>query len=127
MKNLMMFALSLLLSTTLAFAQGQPRQRGNGGQRPSVEQMAQRQTEWMTRELNLSADQIAAVDSINVLFAKAQETLRETLGNDRGKMREAMTALNQEKDKALEKVLTTEQLELYRKKAAEMFANRRRS
>lgn len=88
--------------------------------------MAKRTTEWMTAELNLTAEQTAPVDSINLLFAKAQQILFQSAEGDREKLRESMPALNQEKEKALSAVLTEEQLELYRKKVTEMARNRRR-
>jgi hypothetical protein len=101
------------------------RQRGEG-RRFAAEEMAKRTTEWMTAELNLTAEQTAPVDSINLLFAKAQQILFQSAEGDREKLRESMPALNQEKEKALSAVLTEEQLELYRKKVTEMAQNRRR-
>ncbi|MDR1602959.1 MAG: DUF4890 domain-containing protein [Tannerella sp.] len=100
--------------------------RQGGGQRLTAEEMVQRQNEWMTRELNLTAEQKNPVDSINTLFVRAQQILFQSVDGDREKIREAMTALNQEKEKALSTVLTDEQLETYKKKSAEMANSRRR-
>jgi hypothetical protein len=99
-------------------------QRGDG-RRFSPEEMAKRTTEWMTKELNLTAGQTAPVDSINLLFAQAQQILFQSFDGERDKIREAMTALNQEKEKALTGVLTEEQLELYKKRVSEMATRRR--
>ncbi|MDR2468963.1 MAG: hypothetical protein LBD27_00565 [Tannerella sp.] len=101
--------------------------RGEGGRRFSAEEVAKRTTEWMTQELKLTEAQIAPVDSINLLFAKAQQILFQSAQNDREKIRESMTALNKEKETALSAVLTKEQLELYRKKLTERMNNRRRN
>ncbi|MDR2763963.1 MAG: hypothetical protein LBB90_02925 [Tannerella sp.] len=101
------------------------RPRGEG-RRFTAEEMAKRTTEWMVAELNLTAAQTAPVDSVNRLFAQAQQILFQSAEGDRGKLRETMTALNQEKEKALSNILTEEQLELYKKKVAERAPNRRR-
>jgi hypothetical protein len=119
-KKIIVFIVSLLVCAPL-FAQSP---RGEG-RRLSPEEMAERTTGWMTKELNLTLEQIAPVDSINLLYAQAQQILFQSFEGERDKIREAMTALNQEKEKALAEVLTEEQLDLYRKKASEMFNNRR--
>ncbi|MDR3262313.1 MAG: DUF4890 domain-containing protein, partial [Tannerella sp.] len=112
------------LACTPLFAQAPQGSRG-GGRSFSPEEMAQRTTEWMTKELNLTSDQTTPVDSINLLYARAQQILFQSSEGERDKIREAMDALNQEKEKALAKVLTEAQLELYKKRVSEM-ANRRR-
>jgi hypothetical protein len=121
MRTFILLIVSLVACISL-HAQG----RQGGGQRITAEEMAQRQTEWMTTELKLTAEQKNPVDSINLLFARAQQILFQSADGDREKIREAMTALNQEKEKALAAVLTNEQLEEYKKKSAEMMNSRRR-
>ncbi|MDR2120105.1 MAG: DUF4890 domain-containing protein [Tannerella sp.] len=121
MKTYLVLIVSLFVCTSL-HAQG----RQGEGRRFTVEEVAQRQTEWMTEELKLDDTQKHAVDSINLLFTKAQQILFQSFEGDREKIREAMTALNSEKEKALEAVLTSEQLEDYKKKSAERMNNRRR-
>jgi Spy/CpxP family protein refolding chaperone len=115
MKKFILFTV-FLLSSTLIFAQA-PR---GGGQRSSPEEIAKRNTEWMTKDLKLTPEQVAPVDSINLLYAKAQQALFQSNVSDREKLREAFTALNGEKEKAFEKVLTKDQFEQYKKKVAEM-------
>ncbi len=97
-----------------------------GRQRMTVEERAKSVTEWMKTELKLTSEQIAPVDSINLLFAKTQQLLFQSADGDRTKIRESMEGLEKEKVTALAKVLTPEQLEAYKKKAQEMLQNRRR-
>jgi len=101
-------------------------QNSQGGQRMSVEERAKMTTEWMTKELDLTVEQITPVDSINLLFAKAQQIIFQSADGDREKIRETMEALEKEKEASLSKVLTVEQLELYKKKRVEMAGSRRR-
>ncbi len=95
-------------------------------QRMTVEERAKNVTEWMKTELKLTQEQLAPVDSINLLFAKTQQLLFQAADGDRSKIRESMEGLEKEKQTALSKVLTPEQLEAYKKKTEEMMQNRRR-
>ena len=125
MKNLLL--MSVMLLCTLFLQAQQPPQ---GRQRMTAEERAKQATEWMTTELKLTQEQVAPVDSINLLFTKAQGVVFQAADGDRDKMRENMAALDQEKEAALAKVLTSEQLETYKKKNEEMrenFRNRRRA
>jgi hypothetical protein len=117
------FLAVILLTTFQAFAQdGQ----GQGQrQRRSPEEMAKSNTEWMTKELNLNAKQKVAVDSINLVYAKAQVAAFQSSQNgDREKAREAREKLNTDKEKALTKVLSKDQLAKYKKRNEEL-RNRR--
>lgn len=118
-KTILFFALVSLMMTS--FAQ-QP-----GRQRMTVEERVKMTTEWMTKELNLTEEQIAPVDSINELFIKAQQIIFENAGEDadREKIMETMQALNKEKENALAGVLTEEQLETYKKKIEEQRTQQR--
>ncbi|MDR1779389.1 MAG: DUF4890 domain-containing protein [Tannerella sp.] len=114
MKKVLMIGL-LLCASTVIFAQGP-----GGGMRDPAE-MAKRQTDWMKSELKLSDEQTVAVDAINVSYSKKmQEMFAGGPGGDFDEMREKMTKLNADKEAELAKVLTAEQLETYKKKAAEM-------
>jgi hypothetical protein len=115
-------AAGLLMVFTLANAQN-----SRGGQRMSVEERAKMTTEWMIKELNLTSEQIVPIDSINLLFAKAQQIIFQSSDGDREKIRETMQALEKEKETAFSEFLTTEQLDLYKKKRDEMAAGRRRN
>ena len=120
MKRVTFLAVFLLTVFTCVLAQSQ-----RGGQRMTVEERAKRTTEWMKEELNLTTEQIAPVDSINLLFAKAQQIIFQSSDGDREKIRETMEALESEKELSLSEVLTEEQIELYKKKVKEMANNRR--
>ena len=122
MKKIGFFALFALLNVGIAFAQ--PPQSGKRVQRATVEERAKQTTEWMTKELELTKEQIVRVDSINLLFAKVQQSYYQTVDGDNGKIREAMLTLRKEKEEALSKVLTTSQLETYKAKNQELIRMR---
>ena len=118
MKKILLLTI-VLLSSAFLYAQ-------EGRQRMTVEERAKSVTEWMKTELKLTTEQVAPVDSINLLFTKAQQLLFQSADGDRSKIRESMDGLEKEKDAAFSKVLTPEQLEAYKKKNQEMMQNRRR-
>ncbi len=119
------FLLFILLLSVSTMITAQRPQGGQGGQRMTVEERAKQTTKWMESELKLTKNQVAPVDSINLVFAKAQQALFQSAEGDREKIREAMTALEKEKETAFSKVLTPEQLETYKEKVKELM-NRRR-
>jgi hypothetical protein len=120
------FLTTLLLLTSAAFVSAQER-RGGGEGRMTVEERAKAITEWMTRELSLSPEQIVPVDSINLVFTKAQQIIFQSVAEgNREEIRNTMMALEKEKENALSAVLTEAQLALYKQKRDEMSANRRR-
>ena len=89
-------------------------------QRRTPEESAKQTTEWMKTELKLTAKQVAPVDSINLVYAKAVAKLRDSAsGGDFASMREPMQKLEDQRVKSFEKILTKEQLEGYKKQAAE--------
>ncbi|MDR2057126.1 MAG: DUF4890 domain-containing protein [Dysgonamonadaceae bacterium] len=114
---------TVLLSMVFSLANAQ---NARGGQKMSVEERAKMTTEWMIKELNLTSEQIAPVDSVNLLFAKAQQVIFQSSEGDREKIRETMLALEKEKETAFSGILTAEQLELYKKKRSEMLENSRK-
>ncbi|MDR1762617.1 MAG: DUF4890 domain-containing protein [Dysgonamonadaceae bacterium] len=120
MKKFLLMAL-LLCGSTVMFSQRPG--GGPGGGQFSPEDFAKRQTEWMTKELNLTDAQIAPVDSVNLLYAKKQQELFKPDG-DREAMREAMQTINAEKEAAFAKILTEEQFKTYKEKSREMFGRR---
>ena len=91
---------------------------------PTPEESAKRMTESMKTELNLSAAQVAPVDSINLVFAKAQAKLFEKANGDFASIREDMQKLNALRIEAYEKFLTDEQLQAYKKMMEERMRNR---
>ncbi len=88
------------------FASRQPRQW-------SPKDMAERQTQMMNEQLNLSEQQLKQVESINLNMAKEFENLRNESDGDREKMRILRNDLMTRKNQKLEEVLTTEQFERY--------------
>ena len=101
-----------------------PQPPPGGGRRLTVEERAQKNTEWMTQELNLTQEQIVLVDSVNLLFAKVQQSYFQAVDGDWDKVREAMVTLGKEKENAFSKILTEEQLKNYKAKIQEMTNNR---
>ena len=96
-------------------------QRFNQG---TPEENARRNTERMKTELNLTPEQIAPIDSINLVFAKAQAKLIEKANGDFASVREDMQKLNALRLEAYGKVLTDEQMEAYKKLMEERMRNR---
>ncbi|MDR1719051.1 MAG: DUF4890 domain-containing protein [Dysgonamonadaceae bacterium] len=130
MKRFSLMAMVLLFSFSL-FAQEQqgsrPARQGGQpgrGQRMTVEERAKQQTTWMKEELKLKDNQVAKVDSINLVFTKTQQVLFQSSEGDREKIRESMAGLEKEKEAALGKVLTSEQLATYKTKVKEMATQR---
>ena len=121
MKRFLFVSVCLLLTSVVISAQ--PGQGGNRPQR-SPEENAKRMTERMTTALNLTADQVAPVDSINLVFAKAQAKLIENANGDFSSVREDMRKLGALRLEAYEKVLTNDQLEAYKKMMADRMRNR---
>jgi len=120
MKKVLFVIVSLFILTSVS---AQPGQGGNRPQR-TPEEMAKRDTERMTTALNLTAEQVAPVDSINLVFAKAQAKLIENANGDFASVREDMQKLNALRVEAFGKVLTDEQLDAYKKMMADRMRNR---
>lgn len=120
MKNL--YCLFFLLFLFGAVNAQEKKERGER-KRMTVEERAQRTTEWMKNTLDLTEAQIAPVDSINLLFVKAQHILFQTSEGDRAKIKDALEALEEQKIVALGKVLTPEQMKTYKEKSDEMRKN----
>jgi len=115
MKKILFVIVCLAVVSTAVFGQGQ-------GQRRTPEQSAQATTDWMKTECKLTDKQVAPVNEINLTFAKAQQKLMENAaggGGDFTAMREARQKLEDQRVKDLEKILSKEQVEAYKKAAAE--------
>jgi len=98
-------------------------QQGNQGNRPTPEESAKRSTQMMKDSLNLTKEQVAPIDSINLVFAKAQAKLFEKAEGDFASISEDLTKLNALRLEAYEKFLTDEQMQAY-KKMMERIRNR---
>ncbi len=117
----------LFLFSLFIFGTHSQEKQERSRQRMTVEERAAKTTQWMTTELSLSQEQIPPVDSINLLYTKAQYVLIQSAEGDREKIREALSALETQKTAALKTVLSPDQMEIYKKKAEELknrFKNR---
>lgn len=118
-----LFAGLFALLVTTAFAQPPQGQR----QRRTLEERAQLTTDWMKKELDLSANVTKKVHEINLKYAKMRQKkmmeIRES--GDRSQMRTAMQEMNEAKNKELKPVLGDKKYELYLKKLEERMQNRR--
>ena len=111
MKKLLLPLLAFALSATAASAQTTPDQAGGRPQR-TPEEMAARQTQGLTQQLGLSADQAAKVQQI--LLARDQEMVAmrgqmQAGTADRSQLREQMMAGRTKYDDQLKAVLTPDQ------------------
>ena len=122
-----LFLLSMSLCIFCISAQNEQGQQRSGRNQVTIEERAKRTTEWMKEALNLSEEQVAPVDSINLLYTKAQQVLFKSAEDDREKIREALTALEAQKVEALEKVLTEEQVSKYKKESEKRQKQRSRN
>ena len=111
MKKFLLPLLALALSATAASAQTTLDQAG-GRPRRTPEEMAARQTEGLTKQLGLSADQAAKVQPI--LLARGQEMMAmrsqmQAGTADRNQLRTQMQASRAKYDDQLKAILTPEQ------------------
>ena len=123
MKKFLLPLLAFALSATAASAQMAPGQDGGRPQR-TPEEMASRQTQGLTKQLGLSADQSAKVQQI--MLARDQEMMAmrgqmQAGTGDRKQMREQMMAGRTKYEDQLKAVLTPDQFTKY----TAMQANRR--
>jgi Spy/CpxP family protein refolding chaperone len=128
MKKLGVLFVALVFAAGTTFAQ----ERG-GGQRPSrteqgrpggpgrmqmnPEEMLKRQTARLVEELKLNKDQEAKVLAINKKYMEKNPVdwskMRDASDEERAKMREEMTKVQNEKNKEIKAVLTPEQVKLF--------------
>jgi uncharacterized protein YpuA (DUF1002 family) len=117
MKKIVLVIACMLVVSATMFAQ-----RGNNQRTP--EENAKRMTDRMKTELNLTPEQITPVDSINLVFAKAQAKLMEKANGDFASVRDDMRKLGALRIEAYEKVLTKDQIDAYKKMMEERMRNR---
>ncbi len=121
MKNLL---LSMIAVLTFAFA-GQTRVQAQQQQRGSMDpiEMSKKQTERMKETLHLSEEQLGKVSKINLDFANKRQELRKSASGDRTAMREQMETIRDERNAALQEVLTAEQYKKFLAQEEEMRKN----
>ena len=146
MKRLGMLMVMFLLIAGITYAQergggerpsrsAQPGGPGGRGDRPQMtpEQMIQRQTQRLVEELKLNKDQEAKVTAINKKYQEKNpfdwSKMRDASDDERAKMREEMTKIQDEKNKEIKAILTPDQVKLFdeaQKKREEMRKNGQR-
>ncbi len=114
MKKFLLPLLAIALSATAASAQTTPAP-ADGRATRTPEEMAARQTEGLTKQLTLSADQSVKVQQIMLDRDKQMLALRSQMqaGTDRSQLREQMQATRAKSDDQLKQVLTPEQFTQY--------------
>jgi hypothetical protein len=94
-------------------------------QQMSPEERAKQETEWMKKDLELNAQQLVKVDSINLKFAKKRSEMRSQMqGQDRETMMAKMQEMQSQKETELKSVLTEDQLKKYKELVIQRRANR---
>ncbi len=116
-KNLLLVALGLVVSLTVS-AQGMGNGKCDGTGKgegkgmckehkmKTPEERAEKQTTWMVKDLNLTDDQKAKVETINLDYAKKAEAHRQEMKAEKEKFRATQKA---GKDAELKAVLSPEQ------------------
>ncbi|MGC8823730.1 MAG: hypothetical protein ACP5PZ_03935 [Bacteroidales bacterium] len=102
-----------LVSFTLVQAQG------HRSQKPTPEEWARWQTEWMKKELSLDSTLVPRVYAINLKYANKMEEIMQT-DTSRFERRQDVKNLMDAKENELKKVLTDEQFKRYLQKRNEM-------
>ncbi|MCU0345727.1 MAG: DUF4890 domain-containing protein [Saprospiraceae bacterium] len=116
MKSLKKSSLFILLfAAFLTSAQAQKRD----GHDFDPAEHAEHQTERMTEDLGLNADQAAKVKDINLKYAEKAKTQHESKAADKTKNKSEREALRNEHDAELKKVLTKEQAAKWEQRKAE--------
>lgn len=106
MKYVLLAATLFVVTTTSLLAQ-----RGQGNRNP--EAMAERQTKYMVKELDLNDEQTTQVQEINLAFAKKLQEARKELKGDREAMQELRAELDTARDEELKAIFTEEQFATY--------------
>ena len=112
MKKLGFFLLFAIIFATVSVAQN----RGMGNFDPK--EMAKRQTEDLTKALDLNKDQQKKVLDLQLKNAEKMTAMRQDMmngGGDREAMREKMTKSREELNAAMKKILTEDQYKKYEK------------
>lgn len=95
----------------------------------TAEERAQKWTDWMKKELTLTAEQEPKIHAINLKYADQVDDIKAEEGDRRSKFKE-VRATNKAKDEELKAVLTPEQFTKYTEKKQEsrqkMRENRKR-
>lgn len=111
MKKLGLLLLSVFVFTVVTTAQDR------GPRNFDPKEMAKRQTEELTKVLDLNKDQQKKVLELNTKSGEKMSELREDMmgGGDREAMREKMMKIREDQNKEMKKILTEDQYKKYEK------------
>lgn len=115
MKNLFVMLLVAAFYTLPASAQATREQLKNA----TPEQRAQKMTDWMKNNLQLTDDQATSVHAINLKYANENESLRGDASARREKYKK-LKDTQESKDEELKGALTAEQYSTYLSKKKEL-------
>jgi len=121
MKKLGLLLLSVFVFATVTMAQNQ------GPRNFDPKEMAKRQTEELTKTLDLNKDQAKKVLELNTKMGEKRSTMFQEMrngGGDREAMREKMTKIQEEQNAEMKKILTEDQYKKYEKYLEERRAQR---
>jgi len=103
MKPVLIAAFSAILLTTT---------RAQTSSMPAPEDRANKLTEWMKTNLELTSDQVPPVQSINLKYANKLQEVQQSSQTKQQKMR-SLKADGDAKDQELKRVLTSEQFQTW--------------
>jgi Spy/CpxP family protein refolding chaperone len=122
--NLKMKRLWLMACLTGTMATAQAQSNSERGGTPS--ERADKLTEAMTKNLDLTEEQRATVAEINLKYAEEVADFREETREQREAARATMKEIRQNQEAALKEVLTEEQIQKYEARRDERQDHRRR-
>ena len=123
MKKVLVICIVALIASVSAFANSDAPQRGNRGDRNMD---SQKRIEKMCKDLNLNEEQTKQFQQINKDFMEKMKKQREAADTDRQKHREAMQAMQTERNAQIKKILTDEQYKKYTEMQKNMRKNMRK-
>lgn len=123
MKKVLVICIVALIASVSAFAGSDAPQRGNRG---NGDKDSQKRIEKMCKDLNLNEEQTKQFQQVNKDFMEKMKAQREASDTDRQKRREAMQAMQTERNAQIKKILTDEQYKKYTEMQKNMRKNMRK-
>lgn len=124
MKKMVWMVLAAMMVTMGTESMAQPAQRGEGREKMSLEQMAERRTERLTEELKLSKKQAKEMYALQLEEMKRMQLMRDEKAGSREAMAERMKQARQERVAAYKQILTPEQFAEWEKMEKEQMKRR---
>ena len=122
MKALVKKSLVLVLVSLFVFSVSAQRPDRNSKMTP--EDRAAKQTEMMAKQLDLTADQQAKIQAINLKYSQQMATKQSQAKEDRQQNMENMKTQMEAKNAEIKQVLTPEQFDKWQAQRKEMMQNR---